>query len=154
MKKQEKNEQPACEHCRGAQYVLAYWLEKMLKQESLHMTDIPPDVFKLIPVEYILFCHCHILLTHIRRKQEIQCHECGGTAWRFTETAEQEGHRWKKVENLVADDIKMLPCEYFERCPCGYEDQGPKSSEKKKVLKDVLGLLDIKIKIPTPSFGF
>ncbi len=142
----------SCSHCGGMRYVLSYWLEKVLEQQSLHMTDISPDVFKLIPVEYILFCPCHILLAHIRRNRKLQCRECAGTAWRFTETAEQEGHRWKKVENLTADNIKMLPCEYFERCPCSDEDQGPKNSVRKKALRDVLGRLHIEN--PSPSYVF
>ena len=154
MKRQEKNDgqAQACGHCRGTEYVLAYWLEKMLEQQGIHMTDIPPDVFKMIPVEYLLFCHCNIRLALFRRDKLVRCLECEGTTWRFTEAAEQDGYRWKKVSNLSPDEIRILPCEYFERCPCGYEDQVPKNSEKKKILKDVLGLLDIKI--PIPSFGF
>lgn len=150
MKKQ-KNESSACEHCRGAQYVLVYWLEKMLDQQGMHMTDIPPDVFKMIPVEYLLFCHCNIRLALFRRDKLVRCLECEGTTWRFTETAETEGWRWKKITNLTADEIRSLPCEYFERCSCGYDDQMPKKPEKKKILKEVLDCLNLKI--PVPSFG-
>ena len=142
---------PKCSHCRGAQYVLPYWLEKVLEKEGIHMTDIPPDVFKLIPVEELIFCHCNVRLSFFRRDKLVRCHECDGTTWLFTETAELEGWRWKKVMNLSADEIRALPCEYFERCPCGYDDQMPKKRERKKILKEVLGFLNLKI--PIPSFG-
>lgn len=152
MKKQKNRF--ACEHCRGAQYVLAYWLEKMLEQQGMHLTDIPPDVFKMIPVEDLMFCHCNIRLALFKRNKLDACFECKGTTWCFTEAAEREGYREKNVSNLTLDEIRTLPCEYFERCPCGYEDQGPKSLERKNVLKNVLDLLDIKINLPRPSFSF
>lgn len=29
----------ACSHCRGAQYVFVYWLEKIFYEQGIHMTD-------------------------------------------------------------------------------------------------------------------
>jgi len=139
-------------HCRGAKYVLTYWLEKAFEEAGMHMTDIPPDAFKLIPVEYLKFCHCNIQMVFLRKDQTSNCEECEGTTWQFTEAGEREGYRWKKVKYLEPDEIRTLPCEYFDRCSCSVEDQGPKNPEKKKILKDILDTL--RVKIPIPRFGF
>lgn len=143
-----------CTHCRGAEYVFIYWLEKLLCQNGIHMTDIPSEIFKKIPLEYLVYCHCNLGIS--RRKPSftpnnlINCYECEGTTWRFAEEGEkQTGYRWKKVGSLAWDEIKTLPCEYFERCPCGDDEQSPKPPEKRKILHDISSLL----KIPTLGFN-
>ena len=138
-----------CSHCRGAEYVPAYWLEKGLQERGLHMTQIPSDVFKLIPVETLFFCHCHVLVTYIRRDEENPCLECDGTTWQFTETAELEGYRLRKVGSLSTEEVKRLPCEYFERCPCSDGDRSPKEFKRRELLKNVLELSSLKFSTPS-----
>lgn len=151
MTTNEMNKRPVCEHCRGTEYVLAYWLEKMLEQHGVHMTDIPPDIFQMIPVQYIQDCHCNVrLLLFKNRRSRIDCSDCDGTTWRFSEAGEEAGYRWRKVSELSVEEIKALPSSYFERCPCGYDEQGPKHPERKKTLKEILDLLKVKV----PGFGF
>lgn len=147
-----KTSENRCHHCRGVQYVLAYWFEKELERRRIHMTEIPSDVFKLIPVDCLFLCHCHVLVSYIRRNEEIRCNECDGTTWRFTEPAELEGYRYRKVGDLSIHEITLLPCEYFERCPCGDEERSPKNPERKMVLRDVLDLLEVNF--PLPRFSF
>lgn len=150
--KQKKMTHDKCSHCRGAQYVLSYWLEKMFEQQGMHMTDIPPEAFKLIPVEYLLFCHCNIQIKHFRRREGAQCQECDGTTWLFTETAQEaSGYRWKKVADLELNEIRELPCEYFERCSCSEDDQAPKSRKRKEIFEELRELLNIRL--PIPRFG-
>lgn len=152
IENQNKNDRSICQHCRGAKHVLAYWLEKMLERQGLHLADIPPDAFTMIPVEYLLYCHCNKGILLFGRGRNNHCLECDGATWRFTETGKDAGYRWKKVIQLSPDEIETLPCEYFERCPCDNKDQGSRKLERKKALKDILGLLDIKI--PRPSFSY
>ncbi len=144
-----------CSHCRGAEYVLDYWLEKMLERENIHMTEIPPSIFKTIPVECLKFCHCNIRLKSFRHHNElISCDDCEGTTWRFSEEAEIDGYRWKKVASLTADELRELSCGYFERCPCGYDENMHKPPQKKRaLLKDLLDSLE-NIKLPRLSFGW
>ena len=154
MKDQEKSDSPVCKHCRGAKYVLPYWLEKMLERQGMHMTDIPPDAFKMIPVEHLLYCHCYqSILTFGRKDPNNHCLECDGSTWRFTQTGKDAGYCRQKVMDLSPDEIRTLHCEYFERCPCDCDEQGPKKAERKKTLKDILDLLNIKIPRPGLSFG-
>ncbi len=138
------NEQ-TCSHCRGTKYVFVYWLEKGLEQHNVHMTDIPPKIFEKLPLEFLVYCHCNIglLLPSNIKKGVGYCLECDGMTWRFTETAEQSGYRWKKIINLSPSELNNLPCEYFERCPCGEDEQVPKSHQRTESLRDVLNLLYI-----------
>ncbi len=139
-----------CNHCRGAKYVFEYWLEKILGQNGIHLTEIPSEIFKMIPSEYLTHCHCNIGL--FLRKKHITtpyCSECVDATWRFTEEAEQNGYRWKKVLDLSVPELIELPCEYFERCPCGQDDQGKKPPEKRKILQTLSDLL----KIPRLAFN-
>ncbi len=143
-----------CTHCRGADYVFEYWLEKILDQNGVHMTEIPSHVFEKIPLEVLCFCHCNALVTRYPRVKGdpiVHCEECDGSTWRFTETAEEAGYRWKKVVGIDWMEIKELPCEYFERCPCGADEKGTKTPGKKKAVKELFDLL--KIKLPQLGFG-
>ena len=139
-----------CKHCRGTKYVLDYWLEKMLEQNGVHMTEIPEEIFKQISVESLRCCHCNFLLFFRENRLFSHCQACEGTTWLFTEVAEQAGYRWKKVCDTSPQEIRELPCEYFERCPCDTEKKGFKDQEKRKSFKDILRLLEIKI----PNLGF
>lgn len=142
-----------CHHCRGARHVFAYWLERMLEQRGMHMTEIPPDLFPLIPVEYFLYCHCDVRMIFFGKNRVANsCQECEGLSWRFTEEAHGAGYRWKKVGSLSLEEVRTLPCEYFERCPCADEDQSPRGMERKELLRGVLELIEVKI--PRPSFAF
>ena len=145
----------SCSHCRDAKYVFEYWLEKVLNSQGIHITEIPREVFKKIPIELLVYCHCNYLLLE-RYKRPFSsvkelCLECEGTTWRFTEQAEQAGYRLKRVPNLSREEIKALPCEFFDRCPCGIDEQAPRPPEKRKILKEVFDLL--KIKVPKLGFG-
>ncbi|MBN1545930.1 MAG: hypothetical protein JW902_04650 [Syntrophaceae bacterium] len=106
----------------------------------------------MIPVEDLLYCHCNIMLALFRRNSIDRCLECGGTTWRFTEDAGQAGYRRKTVADLPLDEIKALPCNYFERCPCGYDEQPLSDRGKKELFSAILSLLDFKIPIPHPAF--
>lgn len=138
-----------CSHCRGAEYVPVYWFERVLEQNGIHMTEIPPSVFKKIPLEFLCYCHCNFLVTHIPGNNIVRCLECEGTTWQFSETAEQNGYRWKKFHQSAWSDLKDLPCDYFERCPC-YDEQSFKHPQKKKALTEILELLKVQIS----NFGF
>ena len=143
-----------CSHCRGTQYVFVYWLEKILLQNGVHMTDIPPAVFKEIPIEYLLYCHCNVLISRQKPSyiadDAFNCSECGGSTWRFTPTAEKAGYQWKKVALLPRQELKSLPCTFFERCPCGEDEQGHKPPEKRKILETLSDLLKIPKLILSP----
>ncbi len=141
-----------CVHCRGAEYVFEYWLEKFLDQNHIHMTEIPSEVFEKIPIELLKFCHCNIRLAFFPNDKIVRCLECEGTTWCFTEHAEKEGYRWKKTASLSTEEIRVLPCEYFERCSCGIDEKGTKTPKKKKAVKELFDLL--KIKLPEFGFGF
>lgn len=134
-----------CFHCRGAEYVLPYWLDEFLNLRGVHMTDLPREAFKKIPVEMLYFCHCNIRVVVFPRDEIVGCLECESTSWRFTESADREGHQWKKMLNLSPQEIEALPCEYFERCPCGVDEQAPKSPGKRKALKEILDLFKIRL---------
>ncbi len=145
-----------CNHCRGAKYVFEYWLEKGLEKYNIHMTDMPPEIFKKIPIEFLFYCHCNMLLASRTKpsylEQEVMfCQECSGSTWRFSDTAEQAGYRWKKVNDFSWSDLKSLPCEYFTRCSCGEDEQAPKSPQRTESLRDVLNLL--RLPLQRPSFG-
>lgn len=153
MKGEEENNHQVCEHCRGMKHVLPYWLEKMLDRQGMHMTDISPDIFQMIPVECIQYCHCNVRLVLFKhRRFRIVCDDCDGTTWRFTEPAERAGYRFKKVSQLSLDEIELLPAYYFERCACGVDEKSPKSCEKRKVTKSIFALPDFKILQPSFSF--
>lgn len=140
-----------CIHCRGAEYVLEYWIEKILQENGIHMTELPKEVFKKIPVERLRYCHCNIRLALLAKNEIIRCLECEGTTWQFTEPAMESGYRWKKVANLTPENLRNLPCEYFERCPCGYDEKSYKPPHRKKALKEVFEIF--KVRIPSISFG-
>lgn len=40
-----------CRHCCGTRYVFIPWLERMLVEREMRMTEIPGDIFQEIPVE-------------------------------------------------------------------------------------------------------
>ncbi len=143
-----------CEHCYDQRYVFVYWFERVLDQNGIHLTDIPAELFEKIPIELIVHCHCNIalLLPSNIDKGPNRCLECDGMTWRFTESAEQSGYRWKKIINLQPPELKDLPCDYFERCACGYDEQAPRPPEKRKVAKEALDFL--RIKIPRIGFSF
>ncbi len=145
-----------CVHCRETKYVFVYWLEKGLQKHNVHMTDIPPEIFKKIPLEFLLYCHCNPLVASQRKPSYIEseilhCQECDGLTWCFSKAAEEAGYRWKKVRDLPWPDLKTLPCEYFERCPCGEDDSAYKSPKRTESLRDILGLL--KSSLPRLSLG-
>ncbi len=143
----------SCDHCRGAQYVFEYWLEKLLEKNKIHMTDIPPEIFEKIPIEYLQYCHCNPLFMHRRSafmdNPSVNCLECNGTSWRFSLFAEEKGFRWHKISSSSFEELKNLTCEYFERCPCGQDEQGKKPPEKRKILQTLSDLL----KIPRLAFN-
>lgn len=143
-----------CEHCRDQNYVFVYWFEHVLAQNGIHLTDIPSDLFSKIPIELIVHCHCNmaLLLPSNKDKGPIRCLECDGMTWRFTEAAESAGYHWKKIINLEPAELKDLPCNYFERCPCGYDEQAPKPPKKRELMKEAFELL--KIRIPRIGFSF
>ncbi|HOW59137.1 MAG TPA: hypothetical protein PLO78_05360 [Candidatus Omnitrophota bacterium] len=152
MKNETTSRDQVCEHCRGMKHVLPYWLEKMLDRQGMHMTDIPPDIFQMIPVECIQYCHCNVrLLLFKHRHSQIPCGDCDGTTWRFTEAAERAGYRFRKVSQLSLDKIESLPAHYFERCACGLDERIPKRREKRKPSKN-FALPDLKILQPVFSF--
>lgn len=142
-----------CGHCRGAKYVFVYWLERALEQRGMHLTEVPPDLFTLIPVEYFLYCHCDARMIFFGKNRAVSpCQECEGVSWRFTEEAHRAGYRWKKAGNLSLEEVSTLPCEYFERCPCADEDQSPKGLKRRELLKGVFDLIGIKIPVPNVAF--
>jgi len=148
-------EKTTCAHCRDTKYVFVYWLEKGLEQHNIHMTDIPPEIFTKFPLEFLVYCHCNIFLAFRTKPSYIEqeatlCRECNGSTWRFSEVAEEAGYRWKKVRDLSWADIKHLPCHFFKRCPCGEDEQAPKSPQRTESLRDVLSL--IRIPLQRPSF--
>lgn len=145
------NANVSCNHCYDQKYVFVYWFERVLNQNGIHLTDIPAELFEKIPIDLIVHCHCNLalLLPSNLNKGPNRCLECDGTTWLFTEAAEQSGYRWKKIINLQPSELTNLPCDYFARCPCGYDEQAPKSPEKKKIAVDVFDLLKIKL----PRFG-
>jgi len=141
-----------CKHCRDTDYVFVYWLEKALMKLEIHMVDLPQEIFKAIDVEYFTNCHCHpgLLLPSKISEGSMRCLECCGSTWRFTELAEECGYRWKKVMELSAQQLLNLPCNYFERCSCGYDEDTPNSPERESAVKKILNLTRFKL----PRFGF
>lgn len=127
-----------CSHCHGAEYVFVSWLERMLGDRGMHLTDIQADIFKMIPVEHFVYCHCNSRIVFLNRKFTA-CQECDGTTWRLTEIAEHKGYFRRKIRSLSWQGITQLPCYYFERCSCGHE---PKSCDEKEQLEVILGLMD------------
>ncbi len=143
----------SCDHCRDTEYVLEYPLENTLLQNGIHMTDIPPDIFKKIPVELLRYCHCNVrILFFPRQIKAIHCSGCEDTTWQFSEKAKQKGYYSKKVRDLSRNDLKSLPCDYFERCPCTIDEQGFRGTKRKKALNEIFESL--KIRIPRFGFGF
>lgn len=140
-----------CIHCRDEKWVLAYSLELSLRRQGFHMTDIPAEIFEKLPLKYLFHCHCQIgiLLPYLNQDQT-DCSECSGATWRFSEFAEEMGYRWQKVVDLAPTEVSSLSCEYFERCPCGYEENTPKSFERKRSSKEVFRFLQVTL----PRFGF
>ena len=129
-----------------------YWLEKLLDQNGIHMTDIPSEVFKKIPIDYLTYCHCNSLLFHRKssfmEKRGEPCLDCNGTTWRFSQFAEERGYRWQNITNLSLEQLNELSCEYFERCPCSDDEQGMKPPEKRKIIQNISDLIKI------PRLGF
>lgn len=138
-----------CDHCRGARYVLAYSLERRLRREGLHLTDLPRPVFEQIPLSLFSRCHCNPALLFQTSGEDVYCRGCLDTTWRFTEFAESEGYYDRKAGLLTAGEILTLPCYFFERCPCGAEDRFPGSRKRRPLLQDILHLLQT----PQPSLS-
>lgn len=127
-----------CRHCHDTQYVFIPWVDQMLQKRAVCMADIPADIFKIVPVEHFIYCHCNPRIIFLNRKFT-DCQECNGTTWRFTEIAEHKGYFRRKIRSLSWRGITQLPCHYFERCSCGNE---PKSCDEKEQLEVILGLMD------------
>ena len=129
-----------CGHCLGAQYVLAGWLGKSLRQRGAQISTIPADLLKIIPAQYFIYCHCNPRVVLLNRKFT-SCTECDGTTWKFSEFAEHKGYGYfgKKIRKVYWQKIAQLPSHYFERCSCGVESN---SREVKELLEVVLECLD------------
>jgi len=139
-----------CEHCCGQNYVFVYWLEQALKEQGVHITDIPAEVFEKIPVHLLVPCHCNgALFLPSKINKANSCFQCAGSTWIFSEVAEQAGYRFKKVVDISPEIIETIGCDFFERCACDNEDT-PKTIEARNSFKDILSLLDI----PKVRFNF
>lgn len=128
-----------CTHCRDAEYVFIPSLEKVLSKNRIHITDIPSEIFKQIPLDFLCHCHCNVRLNIFPNQSDVECSECYGTTWSLTETAIREGYR--SIRDLSSMEIQKLPCHFFERCDCIQEGNHTPSNEKPDAFKGILKLL-------------
>ncbi|PIQ87551.1 MAG: hypothetical protein COV74_00320 [Candidatus Omnitrophica bacterium CG11_big_fil_rev_8_21_14_0_20_45_26] len=133
--------------------MLIYWLEKGLSEKGIHMTDIPPELFKLLPpMEFLRYCHCNLLVRYPgRRKNVPYCTECECTTWRFSELGKQSGFDQRKVVDLTSQEIETLPCNFFERCDCESEEP-PAEPRRSEAFQDFLNQL--REQMPRLGFSF
>lgn len=127
----------ACSHCRGTRYVFLSWFDRMLKEQEIRMVDILPDILKIIPPQYFVYCHCNPRIVLLNRRFTA-CDECDGTTWKFSEFAEHNDYFQKRISKVYWQKIVHLPSSYFERCSCGHK---PNPHEEKQLLEFLLGLM-------------